>query len=118
MAVVKVTPEMAAKAVSETDWARIDAMTDEDIAKQVAGNPDAAPLMSDTEIDAAKASMVRATRKGTGLSQGAFATRFHIPVGTIRDWEQGRRTPDAAALAYLRVIAKRPDMVAEALDAA
>jgi len=50
-----------------------------------------------------------------GLSQVDFAARFHVPVGTLRDWEQNRRQPDAPALAYLRVIAREPDMVARAL---
>jgi len=35
-----------------------------------------------------------------------FATTFHIPVETIRDWEQGRCEPDAAARDYLRMIAR------------
>jgi putative transcriptional regulator len=51
------------------------------------------------------------------LSQEQFATTFHIPIGTIRDWEQGRYEPDAAARAYLRVIARAPDTVRRALAA-
>jgi putative transcriptional regulator len=54
-------------------------------------------------------------RKRLGLSQAEFAARFHVPVGTLRDWEQNRRQPDAPAFAYLRVIAREPDMVARAL---
>jgi putative transcriptional regulator len=49
------------------------------------------------------------------LSQEEFATRFHIPLGTLRDWEQGRKDPDAAARAYLVVIGRNPTAVAEAL---
>ena len=107
--------EAAARAVEAIDWARLDAMTDDDIARQVGENPDAAPIMTDGEIDAAKAAMVRRARRAAGLTQSEFASRYRIPVGTLRDWEQGRRGPDAAALAYLRVIEKRPEMVAEAL---
>jgi putative transcriptional regulator len=59
--------------------------------------------------------IVRTVRKRLGLSQVEFAARFHVPVGTLRDWEQNRRQPDAPALAYLRVIAREPDMVARAL---
>jgi putative transcriptional regulator len=36
-----------------------------------------------------------------GLSQEKFATRFEIPIGTLRDWEQGRSEPDKPARAYL-----------------
>ncbi len=64
------------------------------------------------------ATMVRAVRKRLGLSQAQFAARFHLPVGTLRDWEQNRRRPDAPARAYLRVIAREPDLVARALAAA
>ena len=49
------------------------------------------------------------------LSQEDFAAQFHIPVGTLRDWEQRRKEPDAAARAYLQVIARAPDAVREAL---
>lgn len=115
MAWVKATPEMLAKAVQETDWARVDAMTDEDIARQVAGNPDAAPLLTDVE---AAVAMIRGMRKRLGLSQAAFAVAFRIPVGTLRDWEQGRKRPDATAQTYLRVIAREPAAVVRALKPA
>ena len=54
-------------------------------------------------------------RRAFGLSQEEFAAQFHIPIGTLRDWEQGRKEPDAAAKAYLRVIASAPDTVRKAL---
>ena len=112
MALVKVTPSRIAKALAETDWEAIDAQTDEDIARNVAGDPDAAPILTDAEADAAT---VRTVRKNLGLSQAEFAARFRIPVGTLRDWEQNRRQPDAPSLAYLRVIAREPETVAKAL---
>jgi putative transcriptional regulator len=112
MAIVKITPEMVARAMRETDWSAIDAQTDEDIARNVASDPDAAPILTEGETAAA---IARTVRKRLGLSQGEFAARFHVPVGTLRDWEQGRRQPDGPALAYLRVIAREPEMVARAL---
>jgi len=112
MAQVKVTPEMAAAALREVDWAAQDALTDAEIARRAAADQDAAPLMSAAEIRAAR---VRQARRRSGLTQEAFASRYHIPLGTLRDWEQGRREPDGAALAYLRVIEREPDMVARAL---
>lgn len=51
------------------------------------------------------------------LSQEEFAAQFHIPIGTLRDWEQRRKEPDAAAKAYLRVIALAPDVVRKSLAA-
>ena len=112
MAIVKVTPELVAAALAKTDWQKLDAQTDEDIARQVADDPDAAPILSGSETASA---ITRTVRMRLGLSQAEFAARFHLPVGTLRDWEQNRRTPDAPALAYLRVIAREPDMVAKAL---
>ena len=55
-------------------------------------------------------------RRAFGLSQEEFAARFHIPLGTLRDWEQGRKEPDAAARAYLVVIGRNPEAVREALS--
>jgi putative transcriptional regulator len=61
---------------------------------------------------------VAALRRRLRLSQGAFATLFGIPLATVKDWEQGRRTPDAPARAYLRVIARNPKAVRSALKTA
>lgn len=49
------------------------------------------------------------------MTQEQFAERYLIPLGTLRDWEQGRTEPDQAAQAYLRVIAKEPEVVSRAL---
>jgi putative transcriptional regulator len=57
------------------------------------------------------------TRRALRLTQEDFAGAFHIPLGTLRDWEQGRKQSDAAARAYLRVIAREPDTVRQALTA-
>ncbi|WP_244474734.1 MULTISPECIES: helix-turn-helix domain-containing protein [unclassified Rhizobium] len=42
---------------------------------------------------AQKARLIRKTRVQLGLTQAEFATRFRVPVGTLRDWEQSRSTP-------------------------
>jgi putative transcriptional regulator len=52
------------------------------------------------------------------MTQEDFAATYRIPVGTLRDWEQGRKFPDAPARAYLTVIAKNPKAVAEFLGEA
>jgi putative transcriptional regulator len=49
------------------------------------------------------------------MTQEEFATRFHLPLGTVRDWEQGAHRPDKAGQVLLTVIAKDPDAVARAL---
>lgn len=50
------------------------------------------------------------------MTQEQFAKRFEIPLGTLRDWEQGASLPDSAARSYLRVIAHNPQAVIEALE--
>ena len=60
---------------------------------------------------------IKIIRRALRLSQEEFAARYRIPVGTLRDWEQRRYEPDAAARAYLHVIAREPDMVRRALNA-
>jgi putative transcriptional regulator len=112
---IKATPEAQAAALAKVDWAKLDAMTDKDIEQQVAENPDAAPILSKAETAAA---LVRTVRQRLGMSQPAFAARYRIPVGTLRDWEQNRKQPDSTALAYLQVIARAPDAVAKALSPA
>ena len=78
-------------------------------------DPDDRPL---TDADLARMKrtpQVKVVRRALGLTQEEFANQFHIPIGTLRDWEQDRNVPDKAAEAYLRVIARDPDAVRRAL---
>lgn len=99
------------------DWSALDAMTEEERHAAAMADPDARPI---TEEDIATGRVrlvprVRTLRRALRLSQEEFAAHYHIPVGTLRDWEQGRKEPDAAAKAYLRVIASEPEFVRKAL---
>ena len=58
---------------------------------------------------------VRAVRNRLGLSQQQFAAGFGVSVGTVRNWEQGRRQPEGAARVLLRVIEREPAAVKRAL---
>jgi putative transcriptional regulator len=106
------TPESESK----HGWSAADALTDEQIHAAAMADPDCQPI---TEEGLAKMRLVPRTvtiRRALKLSQEEFAARFHIPPGTLRDWEQGRCEPDAAARAYLRVIAREPELVRRALE--
>ncbi len=59
----------------------------------------------------------KVVRRALGLSQEQFADVFGIPIGTLRDWEQGRAEPDQAARSYLQVNAHDPEIVRQALKA-
>jgi putative transcriptional regulator len=59
---------------------------------------------------------VKTLRRALKLSQEEFSTRYHIPIGTLRDWEQKRTSPCKTSLAYLKVIAYDPEGVQRALE--
>ena len=62
-----------------------------------------------------KPANVKTVRAGLGQSQEEFALMIGVSVATLRNWEQGRRRPEGPALALLRVAARNPKAVAEAL---
>jgi len=97
------------------DWSLADAMTDEEIHAAAVADPDAQPLTPERLARMKRTPQVKVIRRALGLSQEEFAERFRIPQGTLRDWEQGRKDPDAAARAYLVVIGRNPTAVREAL---
>ncbi len=59
---------------------------------------------------------VRAIRQKLHMSQQRFAETYRIPLPTLKNWEQGRRSPDAPAAAYLHAIARQPKVIKEALQ--
>jgi putative transcriptional regulator len=110
---MKTTPDAPAR-----DWSRFDAMTEVERHAAALRDPDAQPLMPETMKFMKRTPQVRVIRRALELSQEEFSARFQIPLGTLRDWEQGRKDPDAAARAYLIVIGRNPAAVSEALHPA
>jgi putative transcriptional regulator len=103
--------DTAYKALAATDWDRLDAMTDEDIARQIAANPDAAADMA-PEID------VRAIRRGIGMTQSEFAATYEFSIRTVQEWERGAKRPSGPARTLLRAIKGDPEGLRRALAAA
>ncbi len=100
------------------DWSRLDAMTEEQRHAAALADPDAQPL-TDADMDRMKQTpRLKIIRRTLGLTQEEFAARFQIPLGTLRDWEQGAAQPDQTARAYLKAIAGDPEAVLRALRAA
>ncbi len=66
-------------------------------------------------VSASEPAEARAVRTAVGGTQAEFAQRFGIPIDTLRKWEQGKRQPDAVGRSYLRLIAKNPQFVEDAL---
>jgi putative transcriptional regulator len=90
-------------------------MTEEQIEAAARTDPDNPPLTDARLKNLKPVPRVRTLRRALGLTQEEFAGRFHIPLGTLRDWEQGRTKPDQPARAYLKVIARDPEGVQRAL---
>ena len=91
-------------------------MTEAEISAAAAADPDARPMTPDEMAKARRVPRVKTLRRVLGLTQEEFAARYHIPLGTLRDWEQGRSEPDQPARAYLKVIASNPEDVSRALS--
>src|SRR3954452_8651283 len=83
-------------------------MTEEEAHAAALSDPDALPSSMRRLRQMPR---VKTLRRAMGLTQEEFAARYHIPLGTLRDWEQGRSEPDQPAKAYLQVIARDPDHV-------
>ncbi|HEY8696380.1 MAG TPA: helix-turn-helix domain-containing protein [Rhizomicrobium sp.] len=79
-------------------------------------DPDARPLTVSDLKRLKRTPQAKIIRRALGLTQEEFAARYRIPLGTLRDWEQGRAIPDQPARAYLTVIARHPQSVQQALQ--
>jgi putative transcriptional regulator len=99
----------------KTDWRAFDAMTEEERHAAAVADPDSPPATEAQLARARRVVNVRALRHSMKLTQEEFAERFGLPLGTIRDWEQGAHRPDRAAQILLTVIARDPDAVVRAL---
>lgn len=86
-------------------------MTAEEVERAAWADPDAQPLTEEDLRRLPRTPRVKVMRRALRLTQEEFAERYHIPVGTLRDWEQGRTTPDQPAQAYLSLIARDPKRV-------
>jgi len=85
----------------DADWARLDAMlTPEQLSKM------------------RRVSRVKVLRQRLGMTQMQFAEAFHLPITTLRDWEQHRSTPDAPARALLLAIERDPEVMRRLLTEA
>jgi putative transcriptional regulator len=114
--IVQVLPDGSTKPLDDkTDWARLRAMTDQEVNAAAMSDPDAQPMTSDQLRTARRVPRTKTLRRTLSMTQEEFAMRFHIPIGTLRDWEQGRCEPDQPARAYLTVIAHDPEGVTRAL---
>ncbi len=98
---------LVGQTVGRIDTCRVDATTDAQIDAQA--TQDDAQAMQDA------GQFARRVRRRLGLSQAQFASRIDVPLETIRNWEQGKRSPTGAAKALLKVLDKAPEAALAAL---
>jgi putative transcriptional regulator len=94
--------------VGKTDWARIGAMTDEEIMAAAESDPDCPPSTPEQLARFKRVNAVKVIRRRLDMTQAQFAETFRLPLATVRDWEQERSYPDAPARALLTAIARDP----------
>ncbi len=92
-------------------------MTPQQIEDAARADPNAQPLTREDLRRMPRTPRAKLIRRSLGLTQEEFAARYQIPIGTLRDWEQGRTKPDQPARAYLKIIARDPKGVLKALGA-
>jgi len=85
--------------------------TDEEVAAAALSDPDAQPLTPEQLGSMRRVSRVKVLRRRLGMTQAEFAEAFHLPITTLRDWEQRRSTPDAPARALLLAIERDPKVM-------
>jgi putative transcriptional regulator len=91
-------------------------MTAQAIERAARADRDAQPLTETDLKRMRRTPQAKIIRRALELTQEEFAARYHIPLGTLRDWEQGRAEPDQPTRAYLKLIARDPDHVNRALN--
>ena len=100
----------------KTDWARLEAMTDDEVLAAARSDPDAQPLTPEQLAQMRRVSRVKVLRQRLGMTQTEFAQAFHLPITTLRDWEQRRSVPDAPARALLLAIERDPKVMRRLLS--
>src|ERR1051326_2422610 len=113
---VEILPDGTTRpSVDKTDWDRVRAMSDEEVEAAAMADPDARPLTEEDLVRMKRVPRIKTLRRALRLTQEEFAARYHIPLGTLRDWEQGRCEPDQPTRAYLTIIARDPEGVSRML---
>jgi putative transcriptional regulator len=92
-------------------------MSEAEVHAAAMADPDARPMTPEEWKAARRVPRAKTLRRALGLTQEEFSQRYQIPIGTLRDWEQGRKEPDQTARAYLKAIAGDPEAVHRALQA-
>lgn len=91
-------------------------MSPSEVERAARADADAQPLTPSDLMGMKRTPQAKLIRRALELTQEEFASRYHISIGTLRDWEQGRTQPDQPARAYLTLIARDPEHVSRMLN--
>jgi putative transcriptional regulator len=117
---VRTRPDRTVEQKTERGWVKIEVPKAEPKGDpdHPACDPDNMPLTPERQAKMKRIPRARTLRRQLALTQEEFAERYQIPIGTLRDWEQGRSEPDAPAKALLKLIAADPEGAAKVLKPA
>ena len=110
MAIVRKSLKEIRSGRPNVDWDKVRATTDDEIARQIASDPDTAPEIALDDLIAPKN-----LRRRLDMTQEEFAAALRIPVATLRNWEPGRNALDPAARSLLTIVARNPKAALAAL---
>jgi putative transcriptional regulator len=102
---------MSKKRTSNKFRKAVRAMSPAAVERAALSDSDARPLSAGDLKRMRRIPQAKIIRRALGITQEEFAARYRIPLGTLRDWEQGRALPDGPSQAYLIVIARDPERV-------
>jgi putative transcriptional regulator len=107
---------MKRKTISARTAKPLRPMSKESVEQAAFADADARPLSTADLNRMKRTPQAKIIRRALQLTQEEFAVRYHIPLGTLRDWEQGRAEPDQPTRAYLKLIALDPQGVHKTLN--
>ena len=96
--------------MTEADWARVDAMTEEEVMAAALSDPDAQPSTPEQLAQMRRVSPAKLARRKAKLSQEDFAEAYGIPLETLLAWERYESKPTPTEIAYLKLIMAKPDL--------
>ena len=100
----------------QTDWKALKKLSDEEITRRARSDPDNPPLTDEELAAMRRVPEVKRIRLQLALSQEDFSRIYHVPLSTLRDWEQGRSKPDQTSRTFLQLIERDPERIRALLE--
>ncbi len=113
---VQVMPDGTTKPMHDTtDWAAVDALTDDEIEAAARSDPDAQPISAEALARSLEGPPPRVVRQRLKLSREQFCAAYQIALDDLIAWESRQADPGSAIRGYMKLIMKDPIGVAQTL---